>query len=261
VRFYLRLVVALCAAVFLSACTAGESPPDGAPTRGSSGGTHEPPAGQVDPQVFQDVVESAFLVPGRGQLRAIRLGNYTQDLMFKACGGEGPPLDSTANRFMQQEFPDLELIRERGLTEDDAPQGEAGGKDCDMISSGVLKRLPAFRDVNDLTEPWLDIANTAMQDSSLIALKDPMWKCMTNRSSLEIGKNVPVDFLQAANFALSGDGKVDLMDLSVIYADCSAPYFDRLKQLLLKKRPSMVERNRELIERYASELVATGYVP
>ncbi|HEX2894591.1 MAG TPA: hypothetical protein VHO29_11380 [Marmoricola sp.] len=235
---------------------------------GLHGSSREQPevasSSHVDPQVFQDVVESVFMLPGPSQLRAIRVSNFTQDLLFKACGGVGPPLDSTADRFMQQLFPDLELIRERGIVEPDSPAVRPGTKPgCDIVSSGLSRRLPSRENVMDLIQPWLDVVTTTLQDPTLLALKKPMWVCMTSQSSLDVGQDVPGDFLKATNIALSqlGATSTEVKALSRIYADCSDPYFTRLRRLLLPRRPAEIERNRELLERYASELVGLGYLP
>lgn len=217
---------------------------------------------RTDPQVLGDVVDSVFLVPGNEQLRTIRVSNFTRALMFKGCGGEGPPLDSTADRFMQQLFPDLDLIRERGLVESQPTvDADPPAANCDAGSSGLDRKLPSREAAFNLIQPWLDLVETALQDPTLTSLKEPMWECMTEKSGLEVGQDVPADFLKAVNLALSASGPTDLTVLSEIYADCSGAYFDRLRGMLLDQRPAMVERNRELLERYATELVAAGYVP
>jgi hypothetical protein len=249
--------------VLLSACSSGA----GAATQRqhtASGASVGGSSADVDPQAFQDVVESVYMVPGPNQRRVIRLSNFTQDLIFASCGGVGPPLDNTADRFMQQLFPDLELIQERGLVEPESPVVHAGTKPgCDIVSSGVSKQLPSREDVMDLIQPWLDIVMTTTEDPALLALKRPMWECMTSRSSLDVGQDVPIDFLKAVNVALARDGAetTEMKTLSGIYADCGDAYFKRLRELLLPKRPAEFERNRELLQRYASELMALGYLP
>jgi hypothetical protein len=42
---------------------------------------------------------------------------------------------------------------------------------------------------------------------------------------------------------------------------CGTAYFARTQALLEAQRPAMIERHRELLERFARELVAIGYVP
>ena len=84
---------------------------------GDSGGSphRSPDAGQVDAQVMQDVVEWAFPLPGAAsQERARRIDNFTNNLSIKECDGTPAPLDYVDDT-AGDEYPDLELIRTRGL--------------------------------------------------------------------------------------------------------------------------------------------------
>lgn len=218
--------------------------------------------GTPDPQVIQDVVDSVLMLPGESQRRAIRLSNFVRGLTLQACGGEPIPLDSTSDRYMQQTFPDLELIAERGLSE---PFIDSGGSlNCDIRSSGVEAQLPSRVDAMELIQPWLDRVASIQQEPQILALKEPMYRCLTEVTSLEMGRDVPTAFLMASNLALSDDAgdRTDEMELfSQAYATCAKNYFDALKMRLAEERPTEVERNRELLTRYAAELVAVGYLP
>jgi hypothetical protein len=50
-------------------------------------------------------------------------------------------------------------------------------------------------------------------------------------------------------------------DMGRIYARCTKPYFATITDYLAKRRPAIIERNRELLERFAGEIAAAGYVP
>lgn len=73
----------------------------------------------------------------------------------------------------------------------------------------------------------------------------------------------PTTFLRSSTYESSktGDGREDEMRRAEAYADCMAEYFEVMESELLKKRPEFVERNREVLERFASELSGAGYVP
>jgi len=84
---------------------------------GSGGSSSRPSAaaGQVDAQVFSDVVEWAFPLPGAtSQDRVRRITNFIDDLDYKECGAAPAPLDYVEDT-AGDEYPDLELIRTRGL--------------------------------------------------------------------------------------------------------------------------------------------------
>jgi len=82
---------------------------------GGSSGRPSPAAGQVDAQVFSDVVEWAFPLPGSAsQSRVRRVNNFTNNMGYKACGAKPAPLDYVEDTG-GDEYPDLELIRIRGL--------------------------------------------------------------------------------------------------------------------------------------------------
>lgn len=164
---------------------------------------------------------------------------------------------------MQQVFPDLALIRAKGLVEVGAERHDLPeSASCRDAAAGVEQQMPAFGAALNLTESWLGDVDGVKQDSKLMSLKAPMRRCMTSRSSLEIQKDVPAAYLDAVNTAMSGNGTDgDLMKYSRIYADCTERYFRRLGRLLLVERPARVEQHRETLERLAVELVAAGYAP
>jgi hypothetical protein len=92
----------------LSVSLAGCSGSGGSPNRSTD-------VGRVDAQVLQDVVEWAFPLPGAAsQDRAHRIRNFTNNLASKECGREPVPLDYVDGT-SGYEYPDLELIRTRGL--------------------------------------------------------------------------------------------------------------------------------------------------
>jgi hypothetical protein len=51
------------------------------------------------------------------------------------------------------------------------------------------------------------------------------------------------------------------MKYAQVYASCGDGYFSALRNVLLERRERTVERDRELLERIASEVERAGYVP
>lgn len=253
-RFASLGAVACCLALF-SACTAGGASKDGGSSAESPAAGDE--ADMADPQVLQDVVEAVFMAPGVGQRRAMRVLMFIRARKIELCGGKGLPLDSTANRFEQHVFPDLQLIRERGFSEPSQESDEDIPESCDDAPDA-----PSFNEWINLTSPWRDIVDAVVLDKGLEELREPFWSCLSRRSGLEVEKDVPAAFLRAVNLAGSDWATdEDQKRFAVAYADCGGEYFGKLRELLLAKRPAMVERHRELLERFAAEIVARGYVP
>ena len=118
---------------------------------GSAGSSDEPSldaVGQVDAQVFGDVVEWAFPLPGTAsQDRSRRIENFTTNLIFKECQATPRPLDYVDDTAGNQ-YPDLDLIRERGLSPIydpvkyyrlEQPYGEDQSEEC--LAAAQLCRL------------------------------------------------------------------------------------------------------------------------
>ena len=69
-------------------------------------------------RVFSDVIAGAFPMPGKTARQTIRVMRVASSIANVACGGSADPyLDSTAERFDQMRYADLELIKERGFVE------------------------------------------------------------------------------------------------------------------------------------------------
>jgi hypothetical protein len=216
------------------------------------------PPQSVDPQVFSDVVEAVLKVPGETQRRGMRVETFIVDLTFQACGQDGPPLDSTGVRFSQDKIPILSLIAEKGFVEDGFVDKPAK---CD--NGGPVIPLPHFQDALNLRVTWTDVLDAALQDERLTSLRPALGSCLTRESSLQLSADVPNDFLRAVDEEDVENGPdVDVRaQRGKQYAKCAGGYFDTLTRLLLKQRPEMIERNRELLTEFASDLVAAGYVP
>jgi hypothetical protein len=216
-----------------------------------------------DPQVMQDVIEAAFMVPGPEVRRAMRVSEFNRQTAIEECGGEPVSIDGTSGRFDQSRFADLELIRKKGFSEQEETeredrQLEAMDPGCDDLAPD----FPSFEKWNVLGQHWMDVVQTVEQDSGLLALEAPMAECLTKRTGLDVDPSNPTTFLSAVNVAnVEGATENEMMDLAAAYADCGAPYFTKLHDLLLEERPAMVERHRELIDRFTSEIVDAGYVP
>lgn len=246
---------AVCMALPLCTACAGNSQPDASKPSATA---------QVEAQAFRDVVEYIYMIPGPGQLRAIRVSNFVQDQYLSACGKGSPiPLADTSGRLMQQLFPDLELIRTKGLVEDD-PKGENSAESghCSLTSDPMAQIAPSLQDASALNDSWTAEAQQIQRGARFQSLRGPMRKCMQSRSSLKVGKNVPDAYLDAVNLAMSGRGtNADLAHYSKIYADCSKRYFGRLARVLSAKRTGEVKRHSDTLKRLAAELTNAGYTP
>jgi hypothetical protein len=219
-------------------------------------------AAGVDAQVLQDVVDATFNVPGPEMLRAMRVQEFDRNRGIVECGGTSASIDGTSNRIDQGRFPFLELIRERGFTEQKAAEAddrrlESLEHDCDLDPD-----LPSFRAWYVLDQPWRDVVDGVEHGRAVESLKAPMAQCLRERTGVEVDPGDPTTFLRAVNLAMATDATPSqLKRYAVAYSDCGQPYFDKVRTLLLKKRAAFVERNRELSEKFAHELVAAGYVP
>lgn len=235
-------------------------------------------SGAVDPQVLNDVVATAFPAPGPSMRRMMRVTNFTADFVSVACGStERLPLDRTVERYSQGEFPDLELIRTRGLVEEDPSLDQEGNfspprglkPGCDATSKGNLfDKMPSFHDWRNLAVPWDDVVATVEQHPSVVALKAPFAQCLrdgTEGTGIVVSSEDPArTFLTQSDLAYVAD-KLSAHDrehlIPKLYARCGKAYFGRTQELLEAERPAMIERHRELLEQAARELVAMGYVP
>lgn len=268
--------------LLLSGCTSdangGQSEPSrGEPTKADGGATASGGAG-VDPQVLDDVVAAAFPVPGPSVRRWMRVGNFTADFVKIACGStERLSIDRTTERYSQGEFPDLELIRTKGLVEKDPRVDREGNPlpvpglepGCDASSKGNLfERMPSQQAWLNLQEPWNDVVATVEQDPSVVALKAPFAQCLrdgTQGTGIVVSSEDPGrTFLTQTDLAYA-HGTITTRErqgrIPKLYARCGAAYFGRTQVLLEAERPAMIERHRELLEQAARELVAMGYVP
>lgn len=250
-------IAALCCGLLLAAgCSSvgpGPSPdePTGAGSRVAVG----------DPQVLQDVIDASFTLPGRSQLRRMRVERFARGWGIERCGGKAPPLDGTADRFEQALYPDLDLIRRKGINES-VEKIDYGREDC-QVGDQIGKRMPSFWDWAKLAIPWDEVTQTVVQDASLAPVKEAMATCLRDRTGLEVSDDDPAGSFMGSvdrSFLLS-DSVAKMMDYSVAFADCGEDYYAALRTLLEKKRPALIERHREVLEKFATELVELGYVP
>lgn len=256
--------------------------------------------GKVDPQVFSDVVEWAMPLPGaESQSRGRRIANFMNNLRAVECGATPAPLDYVDDTSGNQ-FPDLELIRERGLPpiynaveyykltqaygQDLSPECAAAERLCSAVNpspedlaqcraeqerlhSRSASLLPAMTNAVKVAATWQD--DTILTVSTLEPVLDlarPMAQCLRDGSGLRVTDDKPSDsFLgsvDAAYFAKDSKVSTDTMwQWSKLYADCSEPYFDAIEHELAQLRPALVERHREVLEDFATQLVELGYVP
>lgn len=220
----------------------------------------------VDPQVMQDVVESVFPAPGDGVLRAIRLTQFARQNGIQKCGGEPGPLDSAANRPNQALFPNLNLIRERGFAEHEYIQDEDRRLEGTRPNCNLLPDVPRAEDWHNAQAAWeRDVVSAAEADKALAPLKAPMAQCLSDRVGKQIDPEMPAwSFLKLADVEMLSTDDWNSRGEQVwanAYADCGKDYFARFGEVLMKQRPALIERNRELLAEFAAGLVKAGYVP
>lgn len=250
---WLMAVVAALAPVLLASCGFNVN---------STGGTQPHPERRADPQTLSDVVDGAFFVPGPNMIRAMRVFRASGSIQAVDCGGAAfENIDYTGDRFDQALFPDLQLIEDKNLVEAGPfPSGDrVGSRDACRYA-----RLPSEGEWYALQDSWLGVVYALKASPLMVEVTRTAGTCLAEKSGLAIDRADPAaSFLSEANgVAVSGsDWDADIRRFSKIYAECMKPYVDVFRAALLDKRPEYVERNRELLERFAAELESAGYVP
>jgi hypothetical protein len=214
------------------------------------------------PTVLQDVIDAAFPIPGDAQLRNIRVQTFLRGWGIEQCGGKAAPPDSTADRFEQDLFPSLSLIRERGFTEPVQESFDGFREHC-QPGNKLAANASAWEDWRDLMSPWLEHADGVLEDEDLVAPRHAMAECLREATGLDISDEDPVGSLLDAVDEDGSRGNVDdpPMERAAAFADCGAGYFGRFEDLLLESRPAFVEEHRQLLERFARQITSLGYVP
>jgi len=253
----MKLLTITVAAVLLGMTLAG----CGDSATGSAGGSRNPQA-RVDPQILSDVAAGAFPLPGPSELRTMRVTLASIGLPNAACGGENVrDLNNTSFRFDQARYADLDLIAAKGLTEPEMPQPARASPSCRM------KKLPSFGQWSELAAPWQDATLTAANAPSVVATHARTAECLRRASGLKVDDGDPMlSYLNAVDYVLSGLSSAvlsaqDQRKFSLVYARCTRGYFAELAAQLRPMKRRLVERNRELLERFAAQLAALGYVP
>ncbi|GAA3647258.1 hypothetical protein GCM10022237_03480 [Nocardioides ginsengisoli] len=259
----------------VSGCSSDTTGRPTTPTKADSAATG---GGAVDPQVLDDVAAMVFPAPGPSVRRMMRVSNFIGDFISITCGStERLSIDRTLERFEQDVFPDLELIRTKGFVEVNPRADRKGNvspppgfrKGCDARSKGNLfERVPSRNDAMNLREPWDDVVTTVEQDPSVVALKAPFAQCLrkgTKGTGIVVSNEDPAPTFLSQSDLASYLGKLTVREnkrlIPRLYVRCGRRYFARTQALLEARRPAMIERHRELLERFARELVAIGYVP
>lgn len=231
-----------------------------------------PDTGGLDPQVFSDVVAGAFPMPGVTQRRTIRVQMAVHGIGNVACGGASfDGVSRTAWRFDQARFADLALIAEEGFVEQDA-EDRLSKVVVDDAGRCIAQVLPSHDDWVQLAAPWNDVVRAATQSDAVRATKPQVAECLSSESEVDtISLLDPADptgsFLTTVvprhmqGLPDSVDSEREDLRLGRVYAACTAPYFEAMEEQLRPERNRMVERNRELLERFGAELAAAGYVP
>lgn len=193
----------------------------------------------------------------------MRVNAFSLGLAIEKCGGTPPPIEMTSDRFAQDLFPDLDLIAQKGFNDEVDERDKAlatVGPDCQDLLPG----LAAYEDWRDLFHDWTVLAETTQAESTaLAATKAHAAACLRDRSGLTVDDADPTTYLRSVNIEMSADGttRADSLRYASIYAECTRGYFNTMGSELAKRRSQLVERNRELLERFARELAGAGYVP
>jgi hypothetical protein len=217
---------------------------------------------RVDPQIVSDVAAGAFPLPGETELRTIRVTLASIGLSNAACGGESiANLDDTSVRFDQARYADLKLIAAKGLTEPELPQPARASEAC------RAQKLPSFSQWANLGAAWQDATLTAAGAPEVVATHPRTASCLERASGLRVEPGDPTgSYLNAVDYALSGQSSASASSrlqhkFSAAFVRCTSSYFAAIAGQLKPMKRLLVERNRELLERYAAELAALGYVP
>ncbi len=262
----LGLPLAVVLLIGTAACGGTDESPDPAPDPAQPRQDLTPSAspGGVEPQVLQDVISAALPVPGPEMRRALRIQQFLRDKAIQECGGDPGPADATYNREDQSRFPDLDLIRERGLTEQAAVEEEDQRLDgLDADCPDLVPDVALYDAWIQVSDSWYDVVISAEQSSAVQDQKPALARCLSERAEARISAVDPVNqYLQLVNEEVArGADTARQRRLSTVYAECARDYFGALRTALLKSRPDAVDRNREALSGFAAEVVAAGYVP
>lgn len=220
------------------------------------------PASRVDPQIVSDVAAGAFPLPGESELRTMRVALASIGLSNAACGGENiANLGDTSIRFDQARYADLKLIAEKGLSEPELPQPARASEAC------RARKLPSFSRWANLGAAWQDATLTAASSPEVVATHARTTACLERASGLRVESGEPTgSYLNAVDYVLSSQKSAQASArlqraFAAAFVRCTPRYFAAMGAQLKPMKRRLVERNRELLERYAAELAALGYVP
>jgi hypothetical protein len=249
--------VSLLLAVALSGC--GDTSQPGARSGPVS---QSDPSARVDPQILSDVAAGAFPMPGGSQLQTMRVMLASIGLPNVACGGENfHDLSDTSFRFDQARYADLDLIAGKGLTEPGMAQPTRADEAC------RARKTPSYSQWHMLGAAWRDATLAAANASRVVATHARTAQCLQRASGLRVDAGDPTaSYLAAVDYALSALKSAEVSSsserkFSAAFAHCTRSYFAALGAQLKPAKQRLVERNKELLERYAAELAALGYVP
>jgi hypothetical protein len=189
----------------------------------------------------------------------MRVVTFIRNLAITQCGGTPAPVDGTVDRYAQDLFPDLTLIRERGLVEAAPDPTATVEPNCSLVP----KNIPSYLAWMHNGAEWQDIAQGIQERSAALEhLKPIMAQCLRLHTGLAIRGGDPASFLNSVNVAdQEGATLAQYMTWSAAYADCGAEYFAAFGSELAKRRRSMVQGSRDLLQSLAAEILAAGYTP
>lgn len=214
----------------------------------------------LDPAILQDVIAATYPGPGPEALRMMRVQTFLANIGIEECGGTPDPLDQTSDRYSQDQIPNLDLIREHGFTEPEAPGRTSVDDSCDEIAPDSIGSFDRWMETRS---PWWTSVDRLMDDPSLDELKVSMAQCLRDRSGLKVKEADPAgSFLGAVDGALQRDGtEAESDSWAADYADCGEPLFSAFGELLKPERAELVEQDIKLLTRLATEMAQAGYRP
>lgn len=214
----------------------------------------------IDPQIMSDVIDFAFPVGGDGMLRNMRLYRAIASIQTVDCGGK--PLkewDYTGDRVDQLMYPDLDLIRQKGLV-------ELGKAPDDHIYGGMDscrdKSLPSALKVVALGGYWNGISEEVWNRPAVQSEVVAAGKCLEQKVGKKLGSSATSKLGQF--FGVVDNAKRTASNVkrySGYYADCLVDYSAAMRAALKTERVGAVEKNKDVLISLAKELTAAGYVP
>lgn len=179
-------------------------------------------------------------------------------IAISQCGGTPERIDGTSDRYAQDVFPDLALIRDRGFAER-SDAAKTVRSDCELIPASI----PAYKGWLNTIFHWQDLARQVRGTSGPVRkLAASTSECLRRRSGLAVPMSDPTAFLHAVDIAMvKGATRKDYARWGRDFADCSKGYFEALASALKPERQRAIKDNEFALRELTNEILKAGYVP